>query len=98
MSPEEALTAVTLYALENDRFREVWDGAVLAMADKFAAEITGGYMAGRTSGYLESGEFEFAVPDGMDPWDALLAFRLQVNGEVSRRLRDLTRNPPGGLG
>lgn len=98
LDPEEALTRITLFALEHDKFRELWDKAVRDAADSAAAQVTGNAMAGRMSGQvMVDVTLRVPVPRDMEPGDAFYAFHLAVTGETNRRLTAMGNNF-GGIG
>jgi hypothetical protein len=101
---EEALTRVTLFALDNDDFREAWEKAVRDYADYLTARIAGARMAARTTGKVradwaarDNGEpVPIPIPLAIGVADGKAAFELAVQGEVNRRVAAM--NGPGAFG
>ncbi len=98
MTPDEDLIRVTLFALENDDFRQAWETAVRECADGITAMIAGARMAGATGGCIEVcwDDAMLPVPEGFSADMVQGAFRRAVMAEVDRRIEAMTS--PGAFG
>lgn len=95
MSPEEALAAVALFAVDNPEFLRDWEAGVRDAADSVTALIAGSRMAGKTEGSVAV-RAVIPVPETMSFEDAERAFWHKANAVARERLEKMeNRGGPG---
>jgi hypothetical protein len=94
-----ALEQITIFALGNDEFRQLWEANVRTATDQACAAVAGARMAGETRGFTGACWVEpLEGPEDMPAEDVYAAFSLAVLGEVRRRLEVMLDKPAGGRG
>jgi hypothetical protein len=94
-----ALHLVTIFALDNGEFRQLWERNVRSAADQACAAVAAARWAGETRGFTGACWVEpVDGPPGMTDEDVYAAFTLAVLGEVRRRLEVMLDRPAGGRG
>lgn len=89
---DEDLIRVTIFALENEEFRQAWDAAVRETADKMTAAIVGRRMAGEDGGVVEVcwDDTPLPVPFSLGLERTRVVFTRAVTEEVKHRVEAMT--------